>query len=464
MKPSAIAVLAALILLIRPMKPSAQPLDLATLDAELARVVREKHIPGLSVGVMHEGRVILAKAYGVSSLATGELLTPETLLAVGSVTKEFTCAAALLLVEEGKLAMDERVAKYFPGLTRASDITLLDLGQHVSGYRDYYPLDFVHRDMARPRPSDDVIREYGSRPLDFEPGSRYSYSNTGYLMLGRVVERVSGESFESFLSRRIFDPLGMHYTRYEPQRSEPGLAQGYTSFALASPEPAIAEGDGWIGAAGGIWSTPKDLLAWDLALMDGKIVSKESYAAMTTPRRLSDGSSSDYGCGLRIRSMGGAAVLSHGGALSGFVASNAFVPSTRSAVVLLASVDFAALGDVPDAILAKLLPRSARLPGIAGPPALEVASALLEQLRRGSLDREALGEEYRIYLTPERLRTAAASLQGLGEVSGLELVGLRERGEMEVASFRLSIGATPAQAILYRSKDGKVQEFLINRR
>ncbi|HXV62722.1 MAG TPA: serine hydrolase domain-containing protein [Vicinamibacteria bacterium] len=464
MKPSAIAVLAALTLLIRPVEPSAQPLDLASLDAELARVVREKHIPGLSVGVMHEGRVILAKAYGVSSLETGEPLTPETLLAVGSVTKEFTCTAALLLAEEGKLAMDEKVAKYFPELTRASDITLLDLGQHVSGYRDYYPLDFVHRDMARPRPSDDVIQEYASRPLDFEPGSRYSYSNTGYLMLGRVVERVSGESFGSFLSRRILDPLGMRSTRYEPERSEPGLAQGYTSFALASPKPAIAEGDGWIGAAGGIWSTPKDLLAWDLALMDGKIVSKESYAVMTTPRRLSDGSSSDYGCGLRIRSMGGATVLSHGGALSGFVASNAFVPSTRSAVVVLASVDFAALGDLPDAILAKLLPRPGGLPGIAGPPALEVASALLEQLRRGSVDREALGEEYGIYITPERLRAAAASLQELGEVSGLELVGLRERGEMEVASFRLSIGATPAQAILYRSRDGKVQEFLINRR
>jgi CubicO group peptidase (beta-lactamase class C family) len=464
MKPSAIAVLTALTLLLRPVEPSAQPLDLASFDAELARVVREKHIPGLSVGVMHEGRVILAKAYGVSSLATGEPLTPETLLAVGSVTKEFACAAALLLAEDGKLSMNEKVAKYFPDLTRASDITLLDLGQHVSGYRDYYPLDFVHRDMARPRPSDDVIREYGSRPLDFEPGSRYSYSNTGYLMLGRVVERVSGESFGSFLSRRILDPLGMRHTRYEPERSDPGLAQGYTSFALATPEPAIAEGDGWIGAAGGIWSTPTDLLAWDLALMDGKLVSKESYAAMTTPRRLSDGSSSDYGCGLRIRSMGGATVLSHTGALSGFVASNAFVPSTRSGVVLLTSVDFASLGDLPDAILAKLLPRPAGLPAIAGPPAIEAASALLEELRRGSVDREALGEEYGIYLTPERVRAAAASLQALGEVSGLELVSLRERGEMEVASFRLSIGATPAQAILYRSRDGKIQEFLINRR
>lgn len=442
----------------------AQPVDLAALDELLARTVREKHLPGLSAGVLHEGRVLLTKSYGVRSLSTGEPLTPETLLAVGSVTKQFTCAAALLLAEDEKLSIDDPVAKYFPLLTRSKEITLLELGQHVSGYRDYYPLDFVHQAMAEPRASDEIIREYGSRPLDFEPGSRYSYSNTGYLMLGRVVERVSGEPFERFLSRRILTPLGMQHTRFGPTRGEPGLADGYTSFALATPEPAIAEGEGWIGAAGDIWSTPADLLTWDLALMDGKIVSKESYQAMVTPRQLADGSSSDYGCGLRIRHMAGRTVLSHTGALSGFVASNTFVPSTRSAVAILASVDFAPIGDVSEAILSKLLVAPAAVPAIAGPPAIEVAAALLNELRRGSVDRDALGEDFNTYLNPERLRAAASSLEALGEVSGLELAGLRERGEMEVASFRLSLGSTAAQAILYRTRDGKIQEFLINRR
>src|SRR5262245_1821175 len=124
---------------------AAVALNVSELDDLITRMVREKHLVGLSVGVMRHGKVVLAKGYGVRSLATNDPVTPETLFAIGSITKQFTCAALLLLAEEGKLSLDDHVAKYDARLTRAADITLLDLGQHVSGYHDYYPLDFVDR-------------------------------------------------------------------------------------------------------------------------------------------------------------------------------------------------------------------------------------------------------------------------------------------------------------------------------
>src|SRR5204863_4586753 len=138
--------------------------------------------------------------------------------------------------EQGKLSVQDKVAKYYPNLTRAKDITLLDLMNHVSGYPDYYPLDFVDRRMKQAIAADELLRQYAGGKLDFEPGSRYSYSNTGFILLGRVIEKVSGESLGSFLTRRLFKPLGMDHTFYELDAADGRLARGYLSFLLSEPE------------------------------------------------------------------------------------------------------------------------------------------------------------------------------------------------------------------------------------
>jgi D-alanyl-D-alanine carboxypeptidase len=163
-------------------------LDIAELDALLARHVKENDLVGLSVGVMQQGKVVLAKGYGFASLETRRPVTAETMFAIASVSKQFTCAAVMLLAEDGKLSLNDRVAKYDKKLTRADDLTLLELGQHVAGWPDYYPLDFVDQRIAAARPVDEVVRDYATRPLDFEPRTRWSYSNTGYLFMGRVVD------------------------------------------------------------------------------------------------------------------------------------------------------------------------------------------------------------------------------------------------------------------------------------
>jgi CubicO group peptidase (beta-lactamase class C family) len=448
-----------------PAAPVLASLSPADLDRFVEAVVKAQRAIGVTVGVMQNGRVIYTKGFGAANTAANAPVTPDTLFAVGSVTKQFTCAVALQLEQEGKLSFDDPVAKYDPSLTRAGDITVHDLGSHLSGYRDYYPLDFVDRPMAAARPSAEIIRNFATRPLDFEPRSRYSYSNTGYLLLGRIAEIAGGEPFGVALDRRILTPLGLRHTRYEPERGAPGMAEGYTPIALGPFEPAIPEGEGWIGAAGGLWSTPSDLLAWDLALMDGKVLSPASRATMMTPRRLTDGRSSAYGCGQSIRDRGAALVLQHGGAVSGFGARNAFIPSSRSAVAVMANSDWAGgvLDTIETAVLEKLMP-AADAPQVAGPPAREMALDLLTQLQAGTVDRTLLGEEFSAFLTPARQSAIARSLQEAGEVRNVEPRPIRERGGMEVSALWLTLGTTPVSTLMYRTPDGKVQEFLVNRR
>ena len=307
---------------------------------------------------MQDGKVIFNKGYGLANTRRNAPVTTSTLFAVGSVTKQFTCAVALQLEQEGKLSFDDRVSRYRADFGHASEITLRDLGNHVSGYRDYYPLDFVDRPMAREIAEDDLLKTFTSKPLDFPPGTRYSYSNTGYLLLGQVASLVSRKPFDQLLQERILTPLGMTLTRFEPARGGPGLAEGYTQFGLGPSEVAIPEGRGWIGAAGGIWSTPEDLMKWDLALMDGKVVNAKSWKTMTTPRELKDGRSSAYGCGLQLRDRGPLLVLVHGGGVSGFGARNAMIPATRSAIVVMANADYSGgvLDSIQEAVLAKMMP------------------------------------------------------------------------------------------------------------
>ena len=437
--------------------------DVADLDALIQSVVADKQLVGLSVGVMQDGKPVLARGYGFRSLEPREPVTASTMFPIGSVTKQFTCSAALMLAEDGRLSMRDPVAKYVPSATRAKEVSLLDLGQHVSGYRDYYPLDFVVREMQKPETADTIISRYATRSLDFDPGARWSYSNTNFLILGKAIEAASGESVGAFFAKRIFVPLGMTRTAYDRPQSDVDLARGYTSYALAPPSPALPEASGWTGAAGAIWSTPGDLLKWDLALMDGKVLKPGSYDVLTTPRTLSDGRSTGYGCGMGVQSSGSGLVLRHGGAVAGSVAQNILIPSTRSAVVVFANADFAAIDDIVTSVVAKLSPH-VDAPTIAGLPTLEAARGFLASLEQGTVDRTTLGDDFNALLTPDHLASDRASLAAHGRVADVRVVGTRERGGMEVAIVQFTVGTTPAQSAMYRTPDGRIQQFLINRR
>lgn len=454
--------------------------DPKAIDLLAAEKVKAGELVGLSLAVMRDGRIVLAQGYGIRAQESGQPVTEETMFAIGSITKQFTSACILLLAEEGKLSVNDKVAKYYPNLTRANDITLLDLMNHVSGYPDYYPLDFVDRRMLKMIAIDEVIRQYGTTKLDFEPGTRYSYSNTGYLILGRVVEKVSGEPFGQFLSRRILNPFGMNHTLYEPDPKGTEFAQGFTTFALSLPEVAVPEGKGWIAAAGGLYSTPSDLAKWDLALMEGKVFEPESYKLMTTPRKLADGRLTGYGCGLSVGVRNGELLLSHNGAVSGFYATNVMMPSTRSGVIVLSNFEASnVVASINRQIVLSLLPKGPAagqtepakkepplkpdVPKIAGPPAPDAAKAFFHRLQTATVDRSELGEEFSWFLTEAKIQGAAARLKPNGDPTGAEVESIGERGGMEVSTIRLAFKSGVLRTLMYRTPDGKIQQFFVSK-
>jgi CubicO group peptidase (beta-lactamase class C family) len=452
------------------------PVDTRVIDSMVAADMTERTLAGVSLAVMRDGEIVFAKGYGRADVAKGTPVDTATRFAIGSVTKQFTVALILQLDAEGRLSVRDKVAKWYPGLTRAADITLLDLMHHTSGYRDYYPLDFTDRRMSRPTTNEAIIEHWGRMPLDFEPGTRWSYSNTGYTILGRVAERVTGKPFGALLQERFFGPLDMPNTTYDPVPGGPRYATGHARFALGPLTEAEPEGRGWADAAGAIWSTAPDLLRWSRALMQGRVVQGEHLRLMTTARLLADGSSTGYGGGLSIAMMGGDTVWSHGGGVAGFISNSLMLPRTTSGMVVLSNAEGSIRGMLvlrkfitplpppPHDSTAPAPPRRAERtpPVVAGLPAAEAAVGMLKQLQAGDVDRKRLGADYAWFLTRERLETARRHLGPLGAPTGVKVLGLSERGGMEVANVEFTFATRTARGLMYRTPDGLIQEFLVS--
>jgi CubicO group peptidase (beta-lactamase class C family) len=447
------------------------PIDEHVVDSIVTAGMRDHRLVGLSVALVRGGRVELLKAYGNASLQPRVPVDTLTRFSIGSVTKEFVAALTLLLQEDGRLSVHDTLAKWYPNLTRAREITLLDLINHVSGYHDYYPLDYVDREMAVPTTAEHIMQEYATIPLDFDPGTRWSYSNTGYTILGRVLERVSGKSLGTLLEERIFRPLGMTQTTYEPTRPE-RRATGYVSWALGEMEPAQLEGRGWIGAPGGIWSTAGDIAKWDLALMRPGFLDAASRQVMFTERHLRDGTPTGYAGGLAVGESGGRTIFQHGGATAGFSATNVFVPQDTAAVVVLSNTDqnlpagpLLLLVSPVRATATTAAPRRTQSPMTPptpkGPGAVAMATSFFNDLQRGQVNRALLSPDYAAFLTPRRVQQAAASLAPLGEVTRAELLGLSERGGTQVARVRLTVGTRTVNTLMYRRPDGVLEEYLL---
>jgi CubicO group peptidase (beta-lactamase class C family) len=435
-------------------------LDPAAIHAWLTHEVRARGLVGVAVVIVRDGRVILARGYGTRTIGTREVVSADTPFAIGSVSKELTCAAVMSLVDEGRLSMQSPVATYYPALTSASEITLDDLGAHVAGYRDYYPLDYADGRMATAIAPDDLIARYGGLPLDSPPRSRWSYSNTGFVLLARIIERVAGVPLATLLQQRIFAPLGMNHTTLGRPPASALPSTGHVAFALGDPEPTEPEAPGWLFGAGSVWASAADLARWDLGFMNGEVLSAAARSYMTTPHVTSDGRSTDYGCGLEVREVRGEQVLSHSGEVAGFLAYNAFVPRTRSAVVVLSNHMHIDVGPLHEQLLGLVLDDPSRVPTVRGPPAAEAARALIRQMQRGSVDRTGLSPEFSQYLDDRHLAAAAPRLSALGDPA-VTVVRLRERGGMELAVLEVAFATRTVGAWMFRSPDGSIHQLLL---
>jgi D-alanyl-D-alanine carboxypeptidase len=452
--------------LIAPARPAAAapaasaPLvwDADAVDAWVASEIATRGAIGASLVVVKDGQTVLAKGYGKTRAGDGAPVTADTPFALGSVSKQFACVVAYSLVDKGQIAMTDPVAKWYPQLTRAADITLADLGGHTSGYRDYYPLDYVDARMQKAAAPDDVIAQYAGMPLDFEPRARYSYSNTGFQILARVAEKVSGQPYAKLIDDTIFGPLGMTTATLTPPKAN--AATGHGSFLLDGAKPVALEADGWTFGACDIWASANDLVKWDLAIADGKLLSPASHEALRTARKLASGRGTGYSCGFGVGTRNNELSLAHSGWVGGFHALNIIIPRTRSAVIMLTNDEYTDVTDLADRI-SYLITAEQAYPKLA-PPTAEVIHDLVVGLQRGKLDRTKLADDANGYFDDAHVAAAAQSLGDLG-TPVVTVTRLSERGGLEVAAFTLAFPTKTVTGSTYRSADGKLHQLLFDR-
>lgn len=327
------------------------------IDAVASKAIGERISAGYTVGVMREGRVLFVKGYGFANLEDGVAARSDTIYRVGSITKQFTAAAVLKLAEDGRLSLDDPLSKYVPSFPRASEVTLRQLLTHTAGIHSYTALpDYLttlgRRDVTT---SDMVTTIAGLQPAyDFEPGRGWSYSNSGFYLLGAVIEKASGQSYAEYLRTALFVPLGLADTRVDDLLPiVPHRAAGYEKVDGTPPffRNADYATTGPPGAAGAIRSSARDLLVWHAALLGGRVLKPASLAAMLAPGRLSDGrlasavrvsasgeaAKTEYGFGITTGLFEGRRVVAHGGSINGFNAALATFPDQRVTVVVLAN-------------------------------------------------------------------------------------------------------------------------------
>ncbi|MGH6966993.1 MAG: serine hydrolase, partial [Phenylobacterium sp.] len=336
------AALAALWISTMPAQAAEAPAGYAASADGVVRAYAEPGVFSGAVLVAKNGKPIFRKAFGMADREWDVANTPQTRFRLGSITKQFTATAILQLAEQGKLSIDDPVSKYYPAAPATwAPITLKHLLTHTSGIPSYTAIPGFFAQQARlDKTPDEIIALTRDKPLEFQPGSKYAYDNTGYVLLGYVVEKVSGQPYAAYLQDHIFTPLGMKDTGYDVSDAIlPRRASGY-SVAGGKAKNAAFLAMTLPYAAGSLYSTVDDLLIWDQALHAGKPIKPASVAAMFTDYGFK------YGFGQSIRVDNGHRIWGHNGGINGFSTQLNHLPDDGLTVIVLSNIEQAPVGRI----------------------------------------------------------------------------------------------------------------------
>jgi D-alanyl-D-alanine carboxypeptidase len=429
--------------------------DFSAIDKIVADALAKTGAPSASVAVVKDGKIAFARAYGLARLEPPMPATPQMRYSIGSISKQFTAAAVLLLAEEGKLSLDDRVVRWLPELTRAKDVTIRQLLSMTSGYQDYWPQDYVMPMMLEPVAAEAIAKGWAQKALDFEPGTKYQYSNTNYVIAGMIVERVAGIPLFDFLQKRVFTPLKMtSVTDIDAAPLGAGDPSRYRRFALGPLRLAPKEGKGWLFAAGGLAMTASDLALWDIAMIEQAAMQPASYRVMQTEMQLANGVGTRYGLGVGANIVDGRRVISHSGEVSGFTAKNDVYVDDRAAVVVLTNLDAANAYSIIATKIGSLL-----FPAAGGPT--DVARKIFEGLQRGEIDHTLFTSNASSYFSEQALKDYASSLGPLGKPEEFAQTGQGLRGGMTLRSYRVRFPKNNLRITTFWMPDGKLEQFQV---
>ena len=466
LSPAFPSVLSGITLLLAALPAPAQTVDIISpelrgqIDRIATQVLESTGVPSASVAIVQHGKLVYTHAYGSARLAGSDspavAATPDMRYSIGSISKQFTATAILLLQQEGKLSLDDPVGKYIPGLTKGDEVTIREVLSHTSGYQDYWPEDYLMTPLLKPESVQQILDTWGKKPLDFDPGTRWQYSNTNFVIAGRIVEIVSGEPLFDFITQRIFRPLDMKSVwNSDQEKLTKADPTGYYRHALGPLRPAPKEGRGWMFAAGELAMTAHDLAVWDESLIAQSLLSHKSYKEMFTEVKLKDGEGTHYGLGVDVRDRDGHRSIEHSGEVSGFVSDNQVLIDDGAAVAVLTNQDAVGAASAITNLIAPLVAGES----LSAPE--QQALDIYRGLQQGHIDRSLLAPNLNDYFTPQAVADFQSSLGPLGEPLSLRQTRTSLRGGMTFRAFEISYPGRRLSLTTYTYPDGKLEQYLI---
>ena len=441
-----------------------------SVDDYLAQEMKALHIPGLALGVYRNGEIVKAQGYGLANVELNVPVKPETIFQSGSVGKQFAATAVMMLVEEGKVGLDDAITKYFPGAPDAwNNIKVRNLLSHTSGLAEYESDErtgpsgpfYLRLDFTE----DELLKKAEALPFDFQPGEKWSYRNTNYLLLGFLIRKVTGEFYGDYLQERIFKPLGMNATRIISEADIiPNRAAGYQ---LVKGE---LKNQDWVSptfnstADGALYFTVLDLAKWDAALYTEKLVKKSSLDQMWTVAKLNDGkpNKSNYGFAWTIDQMNGHRVIEHGGAWQGFTTYIARYVDDKLTVVVLTNLDSAHSNPgriahhVAGLYVPALMPPELKPIEDKEPQVTAFFREVLQKIAEGKADPEWFTPDRRKELFPDRIKALGEFVKSLGALKSLDLVERKEEDGLPAYTYRAAFSGRTMLLRLTLSPDGKI--------
>lgn len=441
-----------------------------SVDDYLAQEMKAQHIPGLALGVYRNGEIVKAQGYGLANVELNVPVKPETIFQSGSVGKQFAATAVMMLVEEGKVGLDDAITKYFPGAPDTwNNIKVRNLLSHTSGLAEYESDErtgpsgpfYLRLDFTE----DELLKKAEALPFDFQPGEKWSYRNTNYLLLGFLIRKVTGEFYGDYLQERIFKPLGMNATRIISEADIiPNRAAGYQ---LVKGE---LKNQDWVSptfnstADGALYFTVLDLAKWDAALYTEKLVKKSSLDQMWTVAKLNDGkpNKSNYGFAWTIDQMNGHRVIEHGGAWQGFTTYIARYVDDKLTVVVLTNLDSANSNPgriahhVAGLYVPALMPPELKPIEDKEPQVTAFFREVLQKIAEGKADPEWFTPDRRKEFFPDRIKALGEFVKSLGALKSLDLVERKQEDGLPAYTYRAAFSDRTMLLRLTLSPDGKI--------
>jgi CubicO group peptidase (beta-lactamase class C family) len=440
------------------------------IDDYVSAQMLRLHIPGLSLAIVRDGRVTKAQGYGFANLELKARSTKETVFEIGSNTKQFTAAAIMMLVEDGKVHLEDTITKYFPEAPGAwRGITIRHLLSHTSGIQNHVAvphwLDVFRTNLAfeTAPPRDELLKMFFKLPLEFQPGETWAYDNTGYYLLGIVIEKASGKSYWQFLDERIFKPLGMNATRNtEPQPIVPNRASGYewkNDHFENRPIllPAIAF------SAGSLLSTVEDMAKWDAALSSEKLLKKSSLDQMWTAAITNNGTEApfNYGFGWFVDSYHGHRLIQHSGGTPGFSSVIYRFIDDKLTIIILTNHSDRIVDQLAIDLAGIFLPALKRLDTNPDPDPKTTAMLkdVVSGLLKGNYEATSFTLPMRIFLDTATGKAFWKWFADHGELGSFIFSDREQKGDGQVLRYKVELGGNSYWFSAKMTKDGKIAQI-----